>query len=122
MKLFETITDDNFELFAAHYYDNAQCTDPAEFYDDLNRFRYLKRLLRRYYVQDDLQDRLILNHIIVLSNVFGIEPAKKMFLYKIEKEHWPTLKTFLVFLHYLREDEMIDIPLDQTVIDKLREI
>lgn len=122
MKLFDNITDDNFELFAAHFYENAQCTDTSEFYDDLNRFRYLKRLLRRYYLQDDLQERLILNHIIVISNVFGIEPAKKMLLHRIEKEHWPTLKTFLVFLSYLKEDEMLDIPLDQFVVDKLREI
>ena len=70
--LFEVLNEGNFTLFAARCYDNTQCTDLSEFYDDLNRFKYLKRLLRRYDEHDDLQYRPILNHIIVLYNVFGI--------------------------------------------------
>lgn len=120
MKLFEKLTDSNFTLFASNHYNNPQCVDVDEFYEDLNRFKYLKRLLGRYHTYNDLQERLILNHLIVLFNVFGIEPAKKMVFFKVDKEHLSTLKTFLVFLHYVREDELIDIPLDKLVINRLR--
>ena len=120
--IFEKLDEDNFELFAARCYDNPQCTDISEFYDDLNRFKYLKRLFKRYSEHDDLQYRLILNHIIVIYNVFGISGANKMMMYRIEEEFLPILKTFLVYLHYLPEDMMIDVPLDPEVVSVLRKI
>lgn len=121
MQLFDTLTTDNFMLFASKFYNNPQCTEVEEFYEDLQRFKYLKRLFRRYQ-QGDLQERLILNHLIVIYNVFGVKAANKMMFFKIEKEHWPALKTFLVFLNYLPEDEYIDVPLDQNIIEVLRKI
>lgn len=120
--IFDVLTEDNFTLFAAKSYANPQCTEIGEFYDDLNRFKYLKRLLKRYLEHDDLQYRLILNHIIVLYNVFGIKPANKMMFYKLEKEYWPVVKTFLVYLHYLPEEDLIDVPLDPAVVEVLRKI
>ena len=75
MKVFEELTNKNFELFAAHHYNNPECMDVDEFKEDLSRFKYLKRLLRRYEVDHDPQYRLILNHLIVIYNVFGIEAA-----------------------------------------------
>lgn len=122
MRIFDTITDENFTIYAAKHYDNCQCTDVEEFNDDLNRFRYLKRLFGRYHQQGDLQERLILNHLVVLFNIFGIEPTKRMLLFKVDEIHYSALKTFLVFLHYLKEDEMVEVPLDQTIVDKLRNI
>jgi hypothetical protein len=122
MKLFEELNGDNFELFAAHYYNNPQCSNTEEFYEDLNRFKYLKRLLRRYIKDGDLQERLVLNHIIIIYNVFGIPAANKMMFHKMEIEYWSAIKTFLVYLNYLPSDEKVAIPLDQEVIKRLREL
>ena len=120
--IFDVLTEENFTLFAAKSYANPQCTHIEEFYDDLNRFKYLKRLLKMYREHDDLQYRLILNHIIVLYNVFGIKSANKMMFYKLDKEYWHIVKTFLVYLHYLPEDELINVPLDPTVVEVLRKV
>lgn len=120
--LFDELTEDNFILFAAKAYDNPQCTEISEFYDDLNRFKYIKRLLKRYEEHDDLQERLLLNHIIVIYNVFGIEAANKMIQYKLEDLYWPAIKTFLVYLNYLPDDQMVDVPLDPFIVEKLRKI
>jgi hypothetical protein len=122
MKIFDTLNKRNFELFAAQNYNNPECLDIEEFKEDLARFKYLKRLLRRYELAEDLQIRLILNHIIVLYNVFGIESANKMLWYKIEPEHWTYIKPFLVFLNYLPVDEKVEIPLDPLIVDLLRKL
>ena len=122
MKIFEELNDDNWMMYASKYYKNIQCTSVEEFYDDLQRFKYLKRLFKRYLNNDDLQERLILNHIIVLNNVFGIEEANRMLFYKIDKDQWPILKTFLVYLNFLSEDAYVEIPLDQNIIKVLRAI
>lgn len=116
------LTEDNFLIFAAKNYNNPHCESTDEFYDDLNRFKYLKRLLKRYKTNSDLQERLILNHIIVLYNVFGIKSCNIMMFFKLEKEYWSALKTFLVFLNYLPESEYIEVPLDLNIIRVLREI
>ena len=122
MKLFEKLNEENFLLYAANNYKNPNCTDAEEFYDDLNRFKYVKRLLGRYYNDDDLQERLILNHIIVIYNVFGIKAANRMMWFKVEEEHFSALKTFLIFLHYLPEDYKVEVPLDEFVVQRLRNI
>lgn len=122
MKKFEILTRRNFELYAAQNYNNPECMDIEEFKEDLVRFKYLKRLLRRYELTEDLQVRLILNHIIVIYNVFGIEAANRMMWYKIEEEHWTYVKPFLVFLNYLPESEKVEVPLDPCIVDRLRKI
>jgi hypothetical protein len=122
MKVFEELNEENFLLFAAKNYDNPQCLDVDEFYDDLSRFKYIKRLLRKYQQSGIVQERLVLNHIIVIYNVFGIEAANRMIFYKIEKELWPVLKTFLVYLNYLPEQDKVEIPMDDYVISILRKI
>lgn len=119
------LTEENFALFAIKYYDNPNCHGMAEFYDDLKRFRYLKRLFRKYKAGKGLKERLIVNHIIVIYNLFGIEAATKMLFFKIEKKFWPQLKTFLVFLNCMPigsitlNEEIIEgysIPIDQDVL------
>lgn len=122
MKLFDELTEENFELFAAKHYNNPQCLDIIEFKDDLARFKYIKRLLRRYKQNGELQERLILNHLIITYNIFGINAANRMCFYKIEQELWPALKTFLIYLNYLPENDRVEIPLDMKIANILRKI
>lgn len=122
MHLFDELNKENFLLFAAKHYNNPQCTAVDEFYDDLNRFKYLKRLFSRYHNSNDLQERLILNHIIILYNVFGIPAANHMMKYQIDDKYMPYLKPFLILLNYIESVDMVEIPLDQTITDRLRNI
>lgn len=118
--MIEKLTEDNFILYAMHHYDNPQCHSVQEFEEDLRRFLYLKKLFNRYYADGELRERLILNHLIVLYNLFG-EALTSMLFLKIEKDHWPALKPFLLYLGRLPEDETT-IPLDQKIINSLRKI
>ena len=93
-------------MFAMNNYDNPQADGEEEFQDDLKRFKYLKRLLKKYHEGGDLKERLILNHIIVLTNVFGVEASSTLLLFKIEHEYWSELKTFMLYLNMIREDEL----------------
>ncbi len=122
MKIFDELTAKNFKLFASQHYNNPECVDVEEFKQDLNRFKYLKRLLKRYELTGELQERLILNHLIVLYNVFGIKACNKMMWYKINEEHWHYIKPFLVFLHYLPEDEKNEVALDPYIVEVLRKL
>ena len=122
MKLFDKLTNSNFLLYASQHYNNRQCTSMEEFNDDMQRFKYLKRLFKRYSASGDLQERLILNHIIVINNVFGIDAATRMLFFKVEEQHYPALKTFLVYLNYLKEDVHTDVPLDPRIVEVLRGI
>jgi hypothetical protein len=122
MQLTDELTDENFLFFASRNYDNPQCTSIEEFYEDLQRIKYLRRLLRRYYENDDLQERLILNHIIIIYNSFGIKAANRMVFFKVEEKYWSILKTFLVYLNYLPENEYVQVPLDLHVVTTLRKI
>lgn len=122
MQLFDELTEDNFILFASRNYTNPQCTSIEEFYEDLQRFKYIKKLLKRYEKNNDLQERLILNHIVVLYNIFGIKAANKMMFYKLEPQYWPVIKTFLVYLNLIKENELIEIPLDNHVVEVLRNL
>jgi len=94
------LNESSFLLYAAASYTNT-VYDIEEFYDDLKRFKYLKRLFSRYVEKNELKERLILNHIITLYNVFHHEAATRMLFYKIDEEHWGILKTFLLFLQYM---------------------
>ena len=115
------LTEDNFILYAMKHYDNPSCSGIAEFNDDLKRFRYLKRLFRKYKAGSGLKERLILNHIVVLYNLFGPTATTNMLFFKIDKKFWPQLKTFLVFLNLMPPEET-DIALDPNVVDSLRKI
>lgn len=122
MTLFTSISDENFILFAAKNYNNPQCIDVDEFYTDLARFKYIKRLLKKYANSGIIQERLLLNHLIIIYNVFGIEAANKMMFYKIEEKYWPVLKTLLIFLNYISESDKIEVPIDLNVANILRKI
>ena len=122
MSDFHKLTPDNIIMFAMKHYDNPSCVDRKEFLDDMKRFKYLKRLFRKYDTSKVLKIRLILNHIIVLANVFGVDASSTLLFFKIEKKHWSTLKTFLVYLHYMPENDMKDIATDVKVLKELRDI
>jgi len=122
MKIFDDLDDRNFELFAAHHYYSPGAIDIDEFKEDLSRFTYVNRLLRRYHNDGDLQERLILNHLIVISNVFGIPASRRMLWYKVDSEHYKYLKPFLIFLNYLPEEERVEVDIDNYVVERLREI
>ena len=122
MLLFDQLSDDNFLLYAAKHYYKPNCIDAEEFYEDLKRFKYLKRLINRYEETGILSERLMLNHIIVIFNVFGIKPALKMMEFKFEDKCWPVIKPFLIFLRYIRNDQYTNVKMDSIVVDKLREI
>lgn len=122
MKVFDKLNRKNFKLYASQHYDNPECLDINEFKEDVNRFKYVKRLLSRYEAHNDLQERLILNHLIVIYNVFGIKAANRMLWYKIDENHWHYIKPFLVFLHYLPENEKVDVPMDPYIVEVLRNL
>ena len=100
--LFNDLTEDNFLLFAIKNYENPQAVTKEDFDKDLNHFKYIKRLLKRYKNTGQLKTHLLLNHFIILYNIFG-EAATPMLFHKIEEELWPTMKTFIMFLGKLPE-------------------
>ena len=113
--MFEKITPANWMMFAMKNYDNPQADGEEEFQEDLKRFKYLKRLLKKHHDGGDLKERLILNHIIVLTNVFGVEAASTLLLFKIDPLYWPVLKTFMVYLHMIPQGELLQIDTDDYV-------
>lgn len=122
MKLFDKLDEKNFLLYAAKCYYKPNVIDAEEFYDDLKRFMYLKRLFNRYEKNNELSERLILNHLIVIFNVFDIQPALKMLEYQIDKKYWHVLKPFLIYLRHITNDQYTEIDMDKEVIDRLRKI
>lgn len=120
--IFDKLTDDNFELFAAHHYKNNKASSLEDFYEDLLRVKYIKRLLTKYNTCGSIQERLLLNHIIIFCNTFTISGGKQILFNKVEPVSHPALKTFLLYLNYLRDDEYPDITPDMKLVEKLREI
>lgn len=125
------LNDDTFVMFAMKHYSNPGCRGVKDFNDDLKRLRYIKRLLGRYRVTGEIKERLILNHLVVFFNVFGVEGATRLLFFKIQPDLWPELKTFLVFLNFMPSLVPVqgglhmpesEIPLDQNLVEILRKI
>ena len=127
----ELLDESNFVLYAAKHYDNPQCYDTEEFYDDLKRFKYLKRLFGKYVETGEIKERLVINHLIILYNVFG-PAATRMLFFKLQ-DYYPVLKPFLVLLGYMPDkvtnvnvnNQIIytsDIAMDENIIKILRNI
>lgn len=127
----EHLTDDNFLIYAAKYYDNPQCQSTEEFIEDLKRIKYIKKLITRYIENGDLKDRLILNHLIVLNNLFGSDHLCRILYLKI-KNQFNYIKPFLILLNILpeklyniKEEKIIDmsvILMDDKIIKVLRKL
>lgn len=125
------LNDGNFLIYAAKHYDRPHILQ-SEFEDDLKRIKYVKRLLRKYRQTGEFKERLVLNHVIILSNVFGVEATTNMLFFKVDQEDYPLLKTILIYLNYMpsrlnvtfdkynvRQEE---IPVDLSIANILRNI
>lgn len=128
----EKLDETNFLLYAAKHYDNPNCYDTLEFYEDLNRFKYIKRLLNKYQETGDLKERLIFNHLTVIYNVFGVEAGTRMVFLKL-RDYLSLIKPFLITMgtcpevvHSIGIEGIniitVDIPLDENIVQVLRNI
>ena len=120
--MFENLTKDNITMYAIQPYPNPACEGMSAFNADMKRFKYVKRLFRKYEETGILKERLLLNHIIVLNNLFGAEASSTLLFFKTEKEHWPTLKGFLEFLNIMPQQDLLEIKSDINVQQKLMEL
>ena len=125
---FKQLTRDNFILYAMGNYTNPDCMGMTEFNDDLSKIKYVKRLLKKYRRTGKIRPILLLNHLMILGNVFGREAASRMLFYKLESDIHPPLKTVLLYLNYI-DDGMIldgrvlaDIPMEMKLADILRRL
>src|SRR5210317_863012 len=121
---FSELNEDNFLLFAIKNYENPQAVTKEDFEKDLNHFKYIKRLLKRYKKTGELKTHLILNHFIILYNIFG-EATTPMLFFKIEKELWSTAKSFIIFLNRLPEypkSSILNIQVDLFCLEELYKI
>ena len=128
--MFDDLNDDTFLMYAVKAYNSPHCI-MSEFEGDLKRTKYLKRLFRRYKVTKTLKERLILNHLILLYNVFGVEAATRILFFRIDSQDYDVLKTFLIYLNYMpdkvksvngKDILSSDILVDMNVADILRKI
>ena len=125
---FDDLTNDNILIYAVKAYDKPNCI-MSEFKEDMKRFNYLKRLFKRYRKIGELREQLVLNHLVVICNVFGPEVATRILFFKMSKDDYPALKTYLLFLSCMPEkvrgikgQDLIssEIPVDMTIADILR--
>ena len=117
--MFEKLTKDNIMMYAIQHYHNQSCEGMSEFNDDMKRFKYVKRLFRKYEETGILKERLLLNHIIILNNLFGAEASSTLLFFKTEQVHWPALKGFLEFLNIMPENDLQDIITDNNIKELL---
>lgn len=130
MDSFTNLTEQNFLLYAIKCYETPNCI-MSEFSEDLKKIKYVKRLFRKYKISNTIKERLILNHIICLGNVFGVEAATRLLFFRVEPKDYDVLKTFLIYLEYMPDIvhgiaginiRDSDIPIDLSLVTKLREI
>ena len=120
----DELNEDNYILFAIKYYDNPQAVTQEDFFEDLSRFKYIKKLLRKYVKTGDLKVSLLINHFIIVFNIFN-EAAVPLLFFKIEKELWSSMKTFLVFLNRVPEFPQTfvnEIPIDENCLKILQSL
>ena len=121
---FDELNESNYMLFAIKFYDNPQAVTKDDFEADLKRIRYIKRLLKRYKNTGELKIHLILNHLIILFNVFH-EAAVPLLFYNLEEDLWPSIKSFLVFLNRIPEypkTRITELEPDQNCLDQLNTV
>lgn len=128
----EKLDDTNFLLYAAKHYENPHCYDTLEFYEDLNRFKYIKRLFNKYEEGGEIKDRLVINHLTIIYNVFGVEAGTRLLFLKLN-EYLPLLKPFLVLMGTCpdivqkvglegKDVFTSEINMDQGIVETLRKI
>ena len=124
---FNELTNENYLMYALLHYDNPHCIDIKEYFEDVRKLKYIKRLFNRYKEDGVMKERLILNHLISFYNVFENEAATRLLFFRVGKEYYYLLKTFLVFLNKMPEqvnDNLYssDIQLDEKIIEILRDL
>ena len=121
---FDELNEDNYIMFAIKHYENPHAVTQEDFYEDLKRFKWIKRLLKRYQTTGILKSHLLMNHFIILYNVFG-EATTPLLFFKIDRELWPVIKSFVVYLGRLPEfpkSALHEIPLDDNCLKSLDSI
>ena len=121
---FDELNESNYLLFAIKFYDNPQAVTRDDFEDDLKRIKYIKRLLKRYKNNGELKVHLILNHLIILFNVFN-EATVPLLFYNLDEELWPAIKSFLIFLNRVHENpktKVHEIEADEYCLQQLKEL
>ena len=124
---FNELTNENYLMYALLHYDNPQCVDIKEYFEDVRKLKYIKRLFNRYKEDGVMKERLILNHLISFYNVFENEAATRLLFFRVGKEYYTLLKTFLVYLNRMPEQvnetlHSSDILMDEKVIELLRNL
>ena len=128
--MFEDLNNENFIIYAMKAYDRPNCL-MSEFKEDMKKFNYLKRLFHKYRKTGELKEQLVLNHLVVIYNVFGPEPATRMLFYRMAKEEYSVLKTYLIFLNSMptvikgirgQDIRSSDIEVDMVIAEELRKI
>jgi hypothetical protein len=128
--MFDDLNESNVLLYAAKCYDKPNCIQ-SEFDEDYKKFRYIKRLLNRYRLSGNLKENLLINHLILTQNVFGIEASTRILFFRIDSRDWSALKTLLIFtsampkvVRGVRGRDIIssDIPLDSNLVEILRKL
>ena len=122
--IFNELNDDNFLLFAIKHHENPQAVTKEDFRKDLNHFKYIKRLIKKYKKTGELKTHLLINHFIILYNIFG-EATTPMLFFKIDREMWMQVKTVMIFLNRLPEypkTYIHDIPVDLDCLSQLQSI
>jgi hypothetical protein len=126
--MFDELNNDNIMMYAVKAYDKPNCI-LSEFKEDMKRFNYLKRLFKRYRKYEELREQLVLNHLVVICNVFGPEVASRLLFFKMAKDDYPALKTYMLFLNIMPDrvrgikgQDIIssDIPIDYAIAETLR--
>lgn len=120
MQLFDELNEENFLLFAAKNYYNPRCIDAEEFYEDLKRFKYIKRLITRFTETNQLSVNLMMNHLIIIFNVFDVPSGLKMLEYKLTREQFSVVKPFLIYLKLIENTDLTGIPMNREVVEQLR--
>ena len=125
------LNDDSFYIYAAKFYDRPNIIQ-SEFEEDLQRIKYVKRLLKKYRQTGEFKERLVLNHVIILSNCFGVEATVNMLFFKVDEEDYPLLKTILLYLNYMPESFKVtfhkyylrqqEIPVNLVIAKRLKDL
>lgn len=121
---FDELNEDNYILFAIKHYENPQAVTEDDFYDDLKRFKWVKRLLKKYKTNGDVNIHLLINHFLILYNIFG-DAATPLLFFKIDSEYWSFIKTIIIYLGRFPEypkTKLHDIPVDINCLAQLNEL
>jgi len=121
---FTELTEDNYVLFAIKYYDNPSAVTKEDFLDDLRRFKYIKRLINKYLKNGEVKLHLLLNHIIIVYNVFN-EAATPLLFFKMDKEYWSIIKSIMIFLERypsVESETLKEIPINEQIIKELKSL